>query len=187
MQTTHRAAALLTCFLVAGCGGDDDGTSPDGSVSTRDGGAGRDGGGTPDRDGSAGSDGGGSRTDGGGPPPGDIGTCPPSAGACPAGATQVEISDVDDLEAAARGEGAFADDPPDVCYFVHDGTYASSSNVLLWIMSGGDAGAPRRFVGQSRDGVVINARSTIEAQHVVVENMTFDLTGYEHSGSFNTI
>ena len=153
-------------------------------------------GGAPAPDGSVpGMDGGPQAIDGGtqGPDagniavPGDIGTCQPVSGACPSGAPQVDILTTADLESAARGEGAFSTDAPGTCYLVHNGTYASASNVLLWVTAGGLPGAPRRFVGASRDGVVITGRGTIEASHVVIENMTFNLTGYSHSGSFNTI
>ncbi|MBN2192841.1 MAG: right-handed parallel beta-helix repeat-containing protein [Polyangiaceae bacterium] len=72
-------------------------------------------------------------------------------------------------------------------YLIANGTYASSSNVLLWVTSGGTTAVPRYFVGESRDGVIINARATIEADHVVIQNLTFDLTGYVKGGSFNTI
>ena len=91
------------------------------------------------------------------------------------------------LEAATRGEDDFTSDAPGTCYLIADGTYASNTNVLMWVVAGGTAQAPRYFVGESRDGVVINARATIEADHVVIQNLTFDLTGYEHSGSFNTV
>ena len=108
-------------------------------------------------------------------------------GVCPAGMPQQRVTTAAELEAAARGEDPFAGDAPGTCYLIANGTYASSSNVLLWVTSGGTLAVPRYFVGESRDGVVINARATIEADHVVVQNMTFDLTGYVKSGSFNTI
>ena len=108
-------------------------------------------------------------------------------GVCPAGMPQRDIDNVEQLEAATRGEGDYAGDAPATCYLIANGTYASSSNVLFWVTTGGTAGAPRTFVGESRDGVVINARATIEADDVVIQNITFDLTGYVKSGSFNTI
>ena len=108
-------------------------------------------------------------------------------GVCPAGMPQQRVTTAAELEAAARGEDPFAGDAPGTCYLIADGTYASSSNVLLWATRGGTASVPRYFVGESRDGVVINARATIEADHVVIQNVTFDLTGYVKSGSFNTI
>ncbi len=106
---------------------------------------------------------------------------------CPSGLPQRNIGSVEELEQAARGEGAFADDPPATCYLIANGTYASSNNVLFWVRVGGEVGSPRYFVGESRDGVIINARATLEVDHVVIQNVTFDLTGYEKEGSFNTI
>jgi len=81
----------------------------------------------------------------------------------------------------------FAGDSPDTCYFIHDGDYADANNVLMWIQKGGLRGAPRVFVGESRGGVVIRARATVEADHVQLYNMTFDISGYPGKGSFNTI
>jgi len=108
-------------------------------------------------------------------------------GACPPGVPQRDVSAVGQLEDAARGDGDYAADAPGTCYLIADGTYASSSNVLFWVTTGGTTDTPRYFVGESRDGVIINARATIEADHVVIQNMTFDLTGYAKTGSFNTV
>ena len=59
--------------------------------------------------------------------------------------------------------------------------------MLLWITRGGTVDAPMLFLGESRDGVVVQGRATTGAAHVVIKNMTFDLTGYSQAGSFNTI
>ncbi len=109
------------------------------------------------------------------------------AGICPPGVPQRNISTVGQLEDAARGGGDYAGDAPGTCYLIANGTYASSSNVLFWVTTGGTAAAPRTFVGESRDGVVVNARATVEADYVVIQNLTFDLTGYVRTGSFNTV
>jgi len=108
-------------------------------------------------------------------------------GVCPSGMPQQTIATAAELEAAARGDDPFAEDAAGTCYLIADGTYASSSNVLLWVTDGGTASTPRYFVGESRDGVIINARATVEADHVVIRNLTFDLTGYAQSGTFNTV
>ncbi len=161
--------------------------SPDGS----DAGA-PDGGGVDAGSGDAGApDGGGvdaGQPDDAGSPPGpEIGSCDPLPPGCPPGAFQVDLVDADQLAAAARGEGAYASDPPETCYFIHDGTYTHASNVLLWVRVGGTPTAPRRFVGQSRDGVILQARATLEADHLRLENLTFDLSGFGRSGAYNTV
>lgn len=110
-------------------------------------------------------------------------------GACPAGAHQVDISSAADLASAARGQDAFANDAADTCYFIHNGTY-STTGVVFYVLKGGVPGGARRtFVGESRAGVVIHGRGTIEddVSDVTVQNLTFDLTGYTQSGSFNTL
>ncbi|MCA9604739.1 MAG: right-handed parallel beta-helix repeat-containing protein [Myxococcales bacterium] len=180
----HLHASLLLALLAGACGTE---TAPnDGGLDASgpaDGGAADGGavfdGGTHDADGPG--------DDGGAPPTGDIGTCDPTPGTCPVGSHQVDITTADELVDATRGDGAFASDPPSTCYRIAEGVYEHSANVLMWITRGGDPGAPRRFVGASRAGVVVHARATIEADHVVVENLTFDLTGYAHDGSFNTV
>jgi hypothetical protein len=50
-------------------------------------------------------------------------------------------------------------------------------------------GAHRYFVGQSRAGVVIHGRAAIDdgIGDITVQNLTFDLTGYSESKSFNTL
>lgn len=121
----------------------------------------------------------------------DIGTWTDAPGQCPAGTTQVDITQLSELEGATRGEGRYASDPPGVCYLVHDGTYQQSGGTLpMYIQKGGvDATHQRVFVGQSRGGVVVRGRATVDAgvSHVRISNLTFDLTGFSQSGSFNTV
>jgi hypothetical protein len=120
----------------------------------------------------------------------DIGTWTDSPGACPAGTTQIAVTTVADLADATRGEGAHASDPANACYLIHDGTYVQSGSTLpFYVRKGGASATSRRlFIGQSRAGVVIQGRGTIDTgiDHVLVSNMTFTLTGYSQSGSFNT-
>lgn len=104
---------------------------------------------------------------------------------------QRDLTTIAQLEAATRGEGAFASDAPSTCYLVHDGRYLQNGTTLaMYVKVGGtDASHRRLFIGQSRAGVVIRGRATIDAgvSHVRLTNMTFDLTGYTQSGSFNTV
>lgn len=109
---------------------------------------------------------------------------------CPAGSTRVDIASVSALEDASRGEGAFAGDPANTCYFIANGTYQQSgSSLILYVVRGGSSAGPRSFVGATRQGVVIRGRATIDdgVSNVIINNMTFDLTGYSQSGSFNTV
>lgn len=112
-------------------------------------------------------------------------------GVCPPSATKFDVTTVADLQNASRGEGSHAADPADACYLIHDGTYLQSGSTLpVYVKKGGTSAAARRvFVGQSRAGVVIRGRATLDAgvSHVRLSNMTFDLTGYTQSGSFNTL
>jgi parallel beta helix pectate lyase-like protein len=114
-----------------------------------------------------------------------------STGACPSGATKIDLTTVSALQDATRGEGAYAADPPDACYLIHDGTYVQSDATLpMFVKKGGSSATARRlFIGQSRAGVVIHGRATIDAgvSHVQLANLTFDLTGYAQSGAFNTL
>ncbi|HEX4404385.1 MAG TPA: right-handed parallel beta-helix repeat-containing protein [Polyangia bacterium] len=95
-----------------------------------------------------------------------------------------------DLADATRGAGAHASDPANTCYLIHDGSYVQSGATLpFYVRQGGVSATARRlFIGQSRAGVVIQGRGTIDTgiSHVLVSNMTFTLTGYSQSGSFNT-
>lgn len=121
----------------------------------------------------------------------DIGTWRDGPGACPSAYTKVDIGTVSDLASASRGDGRHANDPASVCYFIHDGVYQQSgTSPALYILAGGtDASHRRVFVGESRAGVVVKGRANVEAgvSHVQISNLTFDLTGYAQSGSFNTL
>ena len=118
-----------------------------------------------------------------------IGEWTDAPGACPAGTQQVDLSSVGDLSDASRGQGAFANDGPGTCYFIHNGTYSQDGSVLFWFQHGGTATQPVIFVGESRTGVVIHARGTFDpVGYITLENMTFDLTGYSNGGNaFDTI
>jgi len=122
---------------------------------------------------------------------GDIGAWTDAPGDCPNGMPRVDISGVDDLANASRADGSHANDPADVCYFIHDGIYQQSgSTPVMYVLKGGvDTSHRRVFIGQSRTGVVVKGRANIEtgASHVQLSNLTFDLTGYAQSGSFNTL
>jgi len=123
-----------------------------------------------------------------GPPPADIATWTDGPGTCPTGSKRVELSTAAQIMDASRGEGAYAADPADTCYLVKNGTYAEGGSLLFYVKKGGTATSARRFVGESRTGVVVHGRAGVGvgSDHVVFENMTFDLTGYVKSGSFNT-
>lgn len=113
-----------------------------------------------------------------------IGEWTDSPGTCPSGSTRVDITTVQQMEDASRGD-AHADG---TCFFVHDGTYTQRGGTLpLYSMVAGTAGHPVVWVGESRGGVIIHGRATFEAAHVSISNMTFDLTGYAQTGAFNTI
>src|SRR5262249_60985034 len=50
-------------------------------------------------------------------------------------------------------------------------------------------GARRTFIGESRKGVIIKSRASIDdgIGDLTFSNFTFDLTGYADAGSFNTL
>jgi hypothetical protein len=102
---------------------------------------------------------------------------------------KVDITDMTQLASAARGQDAYTNDAPATCYFIHDGDYMTTGAVFYVLKGGVPGGARRYFVGESRTGVVIHGRGTIEdgVSDVTVSNMTFDLIGYTQSGSFNTL
>ncbi|APR79202.1 Hypothetical protein A7982_04549 [Minicystis rosea] len=130
-----------------------------------------------------------SSTGGGGGDQGSVGVWQDAPGQCPAGMPKKDITTSAELAAASRGDDAYADDAPATCYFVHDGTYADDP-VVFYALKGGEPGGQRRiFVGESRDGVVIHGRGTIEdgTSDITISNMTFDLTGYPGAGAFNTM
>ncbi|MEQ1569913.1 MAG: right-handed parallel beta-helix repeat-containing protein, partial [Myxococcota bacterium] len=121
----------------------------------------------------------------------EVATWTDGPGVCPPGLPQVDLHTAEELAAAARGDEPFDADPPATCYFVHDGEYAADG-VLLYLLRGGAPDAPRVFVGQTRDGVVIRSRAGTDPERpiadLVLSNLTLDLTGYDGgSGSFNTL
>jgi parallel beta-helix repeat protein len=118
-----------------------------------------------------------------------IGEWQDSGGACPTGAPVVELSSRSEIEDASRGEGRFSGDAPETCYLIRNGTYRQGSQLLLYVQRGGSAAAPRRFVGESRSGVVLVGRATVGdgVSHVVISNLTFTLAGYSQPGTYNTV
>lgn len=119
------------------------------------------------------------------PGPGEPGAWTDAPGECPAGTTRADIRTAAELHEAARGDGPIA-----TCYFLHDGTYLDDvSSPHFYVTRGGTAAAPIHFVGESRAGVIIKGRATIEVgnPYVSISNMTFDITGYTKTGSYNTI
>jgi hypothetical protein len=121
----------------------------------------------------------------------DIGTWTDAPGACPGGMTPVDVTSESELEDATRGDGKYASDPPSACYYIHNGRYAQSGSTLSMFVtkSGTDAAHRRVFVGESRTGVIVNGRVSIDSgvSHVRISNLTFDLTGFSQTGSFNTL
>ncbi|MGZ3456506.1 MAG: right-handed parallel beta-helix repeat-containing protein [Polyangiales bacterium] len=122
--------------------------------------------------------------------PGDIGVWTDAPGACPAGMPKVDITTSAQLSAAARSETPYDGDAPATCYFLHDGTY-TASGAIFYVTKGGASDTARRFfVGQSRAGVIIKGRGGLQEKmgigNVTVQNMTFDISGYAATGSFNT-
>ncbi|MFT3707442.1 MAG: right-handed parallel beta-helix repeat-containing protein [Archangium sp.] len=141
--------------------------------------------------GGGGATGGGATGGGGSTSAIEIAVWTDAPGACPGGTTQKDITTIAQLQDATRHEGAYASDAPDTCYLIHDGTYVQNGSTLAaFIKTGGTDSTHRRlFVGQSRTGVIIRGRATIDAaaSHVRLSNVTFDLTGFAQSGSFNTL
>lgn len=183
-----RLALAATCgLLCAACGSDPSETGgAAGSTGTSNGGSGGSSGGaggttTPGGGGAGGGTGGGA--------PGDIGVWTDAPGACPEGLPRVDLHTAAELASASRGEDAYASDAPATCYFLHDGSY-DQSGVVLYATAGGEPGGKHRvFVGESRDGVVVHGRASVEdgVGDLTITNMTFDLTGYAQDGSFNTL
>ncbi len=127
-----------------------------------------------------------------GPSPGDdgIGEWIDEPGACPDGAVQVDIHDAEEMASAARGES----DTDATCFFVHDGVYEQTSgSPLLYFLRGGTAEQPLSWVGESRDGVIVRSRATFEhdgsssSDHIVLSNMTFDISTQTSTDAYNTI
>jgi hypothetical protein len=121
--------------------------------------------------------------------PGGIPSWTDGPGACPSGATRKEISSASQLEDATRGEGSYSSDSASTCYVIKNGTYKQDGDTLLMYVnkSGTDATHRRVFVGESRTGVIIHGRADIAVSHIQISNVTFDLSGYSQSGSFNTV
>ena len=122
---------------------------------------------------------------------GEIGTWTDTPGSCPGGMTQVDITTESELESASRGEDSYASDPPSICYLLHAGTYIQNGSTLgMYVTKGGaDALHRRVFVGEMRSTVIVKGRATIDSgvSHVELSNLTFDLTDYAQTGSFNTL
>lgn len=116
----------------------------------------------------------------------DIGAWDDQPGSCPDGTERFDVDSLADLEDATRGVNAFAGTGAGSCIFVHDGTYDQGAGLPVYFLRGGSADQPIYLVGESRDGVVIRGRGGVEADHIVVENVTFDLTGFSQVGSFST-
>ncbi|HEY7515766.1 MAG TPA: right-handed parallel beta-helix repeat-containing protein [Vicinamibacteria bacterium] len=120
---------------------------------------------------------------------GAIGEWTDAPGACPSGVPRVDLASVSEIENASRGSGGFARDAPATCYFIRNGTYRQGSSLLLFVQRGGGAGGRRTFVGESRTGVVLVGRASIDddVSNVTISNLTLTLNGYSQSGSFSTI
>ncbi|HTQ04760.1 MAG TPA: right-handed parallel beta-helix repeat-containing protein [Polyangiaceae bacterium] len=160
-----------------GHGGDDAGASggAGGSTAAGDAGSGTETGSAGEP--SAGGDGSGAVT---------VGTWTDAPGACPPGSTRVDITTLDEMESASRGES----DADATCFFVHDGTYAQTGSTLpLYFERGGSVNAPVVWVGESRSGVVIQGRATFEvgSDHMVLSNMTLDISNVTQTGAYDTV
>jgi hypothetical protein len=107
------------------------------------------------------------------------------------GSAGIELRSSHDIAQASRGAGRFTDDPPGTVYTIRNGIYRlpEGLDALIWAKVGGTAEKKRRFVGESRNGVIIHGRATVTADHVEICNMTFDLRGYTPRGkrSFSTV
>lgn len=177
--------AVTLSLALAACGSDSDDAGGAGSGGTASGGTAGNGGSSASG-GSGGSGVGGtagSSADGGAAGIRyDIGQWNSEVGACPDGIPRVDISTSADLAAAARGEGKFANDAPGTCYLIANGDY-EDGDVILYVKRSA------MFVGQDQGVVVIHGRGSIEdgVSDVTIRNLTFDLTGYVNSGSFNTL
>jgi hypothetical protein len=183
MAESKWIGLALLGVIVAACGGGSGASASNGGGGS--GGSGADTTGSTGASMSTGSTTGSGGAGGGG---GAIGEWMDAPGACPAGVPQVDLKTTQDLADASRGEGTFANDAPGTCYFIHDGTY-TQSGVLLYFTKGGAPGARRYFVGESRKGVVIQGRASIDdgVGELSISNLTMDITGYAQAGSFNTL
>ncbi len=118
-----------------------------------------------------------------------IGEWVDAPGACPADVPQRDVTTVSELNDATRGEGSYASDAPGTCYLVHNGTYIEGGPILMYLTASGSPTQDRLFVGESRSGVILKGRAGFleTSSHIALENLTFDITGYPKSGSWNTI
>jgi hypothetical protein len=115
-----------------------------------------------------------------------VGEWTDAPGECPPGSTRVDITTLDEMESASRGES----DQNATCFFVHDGTYTQTGSTLpLYFKRGGSSGAPLVWVGESRSGVVIAGRATFEvgSDHLALSNMTLDISNVTQTGAYDTI
>ncbi len=115
-----------------------------------------------------------------------VGEWTDARGECPPGSARVDITTLDEMQSASRGES----DTSATCFFVHDGTYPQTGSTLpLYFKRGGAAGAPLTWVGESRDGVVIKGRATFDvgADHLILSNMTLDISDVTQTGAYDTV
>jgi hypothetical protein len=136
--------------------------------------------------GSSGDSGNGGEVSSGGSGAVTVGEWTDAPGECPAGSVRIDITTLDEMESASRGES----DQDGTCFFVHDGTYTQSGSTLpLYFLRGGSANAPVVWVGESRSGVVIRGRATFEvgSDHLQLSNMTLDISSVTQTGAYNTI
>ena len=75
-----------------------------------------------------------------------IGQWTDAPGTCPSGTTKVDVTTPSQLASAARGESAYDGDAPATCYFIHNGTYTTTS-------AGVSAARERTLLGGGRGGV----------------------------------
>jgi hypothetical protein len=136
--------------------------------------------------GSGGDSGSGGELSGGGSSAVTVGEWTDAPGECPPGSKRVDITTLDQMQNASRGDS----DQDATCFFVHDGTYAQTGSTLpLYFLRGGTANAPVVWVGESRSGVVIQGRATFEigSDHMQLSNMTLDISKVTQTGAYDTI
>lgn len=177
-------ALLLACGDSSSSGGGGSGAGGGGT------GAGGDGEGAGATGAGGGGQSGGGGAGGGATEPGDIGTWEDVPGQCPAGSVQADIHNADEMASASRGDS----NTDATCFFVHDGVYdQGDGSPLMYFLRGGTAGEPIVWVGESRSGVIVKSRAAFEhsdagdGSHMVLSNMTFDISSLNESGSYNTI
>ncbi|MEZ4375217.1 MAG: right-handed parallel beta-helix repeat-containing protein, partial [Polyangiaceae bacterium] len=197
VRSSFCVCALVSLLTMVACS--DSGTSEGSGGSAGSGGA-MASGGFAGNSGAAGVGGGGSTASGGSAGAGgnagaggsggsgvdrSVGEWTDTQGQCPDGLSRVDIQTIQELEDASRAS------QPGTCYFVHDGSYTQRGGTLPLYFNGvkGSAAAPIVWVGESRDGVRISGRVSFDqaAAFIELRNMTFDLSGFSATGSFNTI